>query len=50
MSLRNLLARRIHDRCYREEIGLKLASFFSVVVTGALTANVLAQQAIPFLH
>ena len=47
MSLWNLLARRIHDWCYREEIGLKLACFLSVVVTGALTASALAQQAVP---
>jgi hypothetical protein len=50
VSLWNLLARRIHDRSYRKEVGLKLACFLSVVVTGALTANALAQQAIPFLH
>jgi hypothetical protein len=45
VSLWNLLARRLHDRCYREEIGLKFACFLSLVVTGALTASALAQQA-----
>ena len=45
MSIWNLLARRIHDWCYREEIGLKLACLLSAVVSGALTASALAQQA-----